>query len=437
LMFLAGGAVIWHLLACVESPMAFSPDGKRLAFTIIEPYPDEQEDWKNRARSTYRVLSLEDGRTLRVIEETADALLTAPGWSPDGKELCYLRIPLLTDEEHAQRRKLKEDSGSPAPLHGDDEYLLEVKEFEQRLRRSESPPRPAFLVVRDAATMAVLRTTRLALWGVSREEELPAYLLSKPSCGRPSFHNAGGLLYAVDSDTQSLLASGVFAATALAPDGRTLAALGVKGEQVFLISPEGNMLRRIQPEREASWDGLAWVDARTLAVLGGDSDKRMARIMFKRIDDIPSPESIKFIRPNSPEGQMGELAVSPDGRHLVVSYGSTVLFMDGSGRLLDTWVSPYSDLPDPGAGGWLVQPVFTPDSRFVALKRVVRDEELRIPEFVRVSVAEDVVCGNVSSKVMARTTEIVFFTPDGKESRSIPISAAAYTRDLAWQLPRK
>jgi len=41
------------------------------------------------------------------LEETTDALLTAPGYSPDGQRLVYLRIPLLTAE---QSQKLGRES---------------------------------------------------------------------------------------------------------------------------------------------------------------------------------------------------------------------------------------------------------------------------------------------------------------------------------------
>ena len=34
----ATGVLLWHVLACVESPMAFSPNGD-LAFTTITPHP--------------------------------------------------------------------------------------------------------------------------------------------------------------------------------------------------------------------------------------------------------------------------------------------------------------------------------------------------------------------------------------------------------------
>ena len=113
----AGGAVLWHVLACTESPMSFSPDGRQLAFTTMEPY-EAEHNLAAAGPRLYRLMVLSEGKELQVIEETTDFMLSGPGFSPDGKRLAYLRIPLLTAkgveklQEHAQARE-KAFGGDP------------------------------------------------------------------------------------------------------------------------------------------------------------------------------------------------------------------------------------------------------------------------------------------------------------------------------------
>jgi hypothetical protein len=94
MVLVAAGTLLWHVLACVESPMAFSPDGKDLAFVTMEPF--ELKGLHLAGPHCFRLFVLSGGKDLRVIEQTTEAILTAPAYSPDGKQICYLRIPLLT-----------------------------------------------------------------------------------------------------------------------------------------------------------------------------------------------------------------------------------------------------------------------------------------------------------------------------------------------------
>jgi hypothetical protein len=103
MVFVAAGTLLWHVLACVESPMAFSPDGKDLAFVTVEPF--ELKGLHLAGPHCFRLFVASGGKDLRLIEQTTDAMLTAPAFSPDGKQICYLRIPLLTAERARQRVK--------------------------------------------------------------------------------------------------------------------------------------------------------------------------------------------------------------------------------------------------------------------------------------------------------------------------------------------
>ena len=44
--------------------------------------------------SDYRLMVVDNQKDLRLVKETADAMLTAPSYSLGKKELCYPRLPL-------------------------------------------------------------------------------------------------------------------------------------------------------------------------------------------------------------------------------------------------------------------------------------------------------------------------------------------------------
>jgi len=74
------GGLIWHLLACIESPMAFSPGGKDLAFVTMEPYGDGGAPGRA-GQHTYRLMVLTGGKPIRVLEETSREMLSGPAYS--------------------------------------------------------------------------------------------------------------------------------------------------------------------------------------------------------------------------------------------------------------------------------------------------------------------------------------------------------------------
>lgn len=434
LMFLAGGAVIWHLLACVESPMAFSPDGKRLAFTTMEPYGDINDFDKMESiaagNHTFRVMVLEDGREPRLVDEAQDAMFSAPAWSPDGKRLVYLRIPLLPSEK----------TSPPSP--------------EEQPASSRIYP-IGTLVIRNASDLSMIQSQPLELWGLPGH---PDQLFNNYRAFRPFFNPDGTLLYVGDVDehrgmllhaidptrgSQHIVAPG--GSPTLSPDGKYLAAFGDQGRtSVYLIPTDGQPARAIlpmnmQPNMQPSWSGLSWLDSRTLALLGpvlkeGEGNHSVAELSFVRTDGSAAPAAAK-LRADMTDYQTGELAISADGQHIVAAFGSTVFFMDATGKANEIWTAQGPDRGKPDYGGWLVQPSFTPDSRFVAFKRVAVDGKIMIPVFSDTT-EDGAMCGDVEMRPITRTTEIVFFTPDGKEVRSIPVPAARGAEELVWQLPK-
>src|SRR5262249_22330574 len=99
----AAGAVAWHIMACVESPMSFSPTGD-LAVVVVDPYPETKrasdvDRFASTGASVNRLMVLTKDKKLSEIERTSTQMLTAPVYSPDGSEFAYLRLPLLTQED--------------------------------------------------------------------------------------------------------------------------------------------------------------------------------------------------------------------------------------------------------------------------------------------------------------------------------------------------
>jgi hypothetical protein len=93
---------------------------------------------------------------------------------------------------------------------------------------------------------------------------------------------------------------------------------------------------------------------------------------------------------NYAEAATGELAVTQDGKHAVVSYVEDVFFLRvGEGLIKHLQC---------GEERGLVQPTFTPDSKLVAFK-YMEEEEGSYP----------------------RATAIAFFTPEGAEVSRVPI----------------
>ena len=85
-IIIAGGALLWHIMACTESPMSYSPDGKNLAFVVMEPKADFEDLYKDTA--TFRLMVCSDNKTIHTVEETSEYILTGPAYSPDGKYLA-------------------------------------------------------------------------------------------------------------------------------------------------------------------------------------------------------------------------------------------------------------------------------------------------------------------------------------------------------------
>ncbi len=74
-----------YILACVSSPVSWSPDSSKIAL-LVTPPGDEPNNF---GLFIYNIIT---GDHLLLDEVEADGILSAPSWSPDGKWIAYYRI---------------------------------------------------------------------------------------------------------------------------------------------------------------------------------------------------------------------------------------------------------------------------------------------------------------------------------------------------------
>jgi len=420
------GALLWHVLACTESPMAFSPSGKDLAFVTVEPYEVDEDGFLAGAQ-VFRLMVLSDGGTLRVVEERGDSMLSAPAYSPDGKHLCYLRIPLLTEREakrlhqqieegeqaweEAEKRSGERESLFDQPpgaatrpatqpsLTVDDGALPSLAGMAEVYRKlTVTPTVRVSLVVRDAKTDTLIRQVEVVL-------PYPDNLMVSYLTVRPQYTPDGGavclclspLFMGVD------LASGqvhVLAVPAqvgtLSPDGRTAAVMQEGAIGFVRTDGERTIYRRWR--EDVSLSGMVWIDSTRLALLTADSDEPVLQVLLANGDTVETLP-LKLPEHASNKTNTGELAIAPDGKHMVVSYGEDVFFMSREGQVLRHWHADEKTA--------LVQPTFAPDSKRVAFKFMAEQ-----------------------GGSYPRAESIAFFAPNGSElSRSaIPMIDPVSTR---------
>jgi len=380
------GALLWHVLACTESPMAFSPGGKDLAFVTMTPY--DLENLHLAGKHVYRLCVRPGDGRVRVVAETRRFMLTAPTYSPDGKCLAYLRIPLLTDKA---TKKLRGQAEARAKMLGD---LPRVEPLDMPAPKAPDanqpktkdlvlPPfgktlefckgvfaggvAPVELVIRDAlATDVVLATTTIDLPVFDFANDKPGeslaylYVLARPQYspdGQWVYFCAGKVVVAVNPKTggQKILAAPATVAM-LSPDGKMLAALHDK--TVLFVATDGQRTTAVRWEKDLSASGIVWTDNQTLALLSPDDNQvRLHRLrtdgQLVRSTTLPSPKVTADL-------STGELAIAPDGKHMVVAYGKEVQFLDANGKVLRRWQSDKE---------MLSQPTFAPDGKRVAFKR--------------------------------------------------------------------
>jgi hypothetical protein len=422
LALVAGGAVLWHLFACVESPMAFSPDGRNLAFVTMEPY--SQDASPRPGKVAFRLMVLADGERLRVVEETNTLMLSAPAFSPDGKRLCYLRVPLATEEQatalkgYVEKRVLPENANvvdwRKKPAGGDlasymrapaismEDGALPKAGFAVEFARVilRAPPMSLSLVVRDVSSDSVISTTEMELPLAEADAAMRMYLLARPQFGADGhtvFVTTDMMVVAVDTWTgvQRIVAAPTSVAR-LSPNGKALAVHlpGVLG----LVAADGSRATYVRWEKEVGMFGLGWADSETVAVFEPKKGEKSWIHLVRPDGSIRKSIPIALALDKQGDNvEMAEAVLSPDGRSIVVSLGKAVLFLSSDGKERNR----LTDLKQ-----YLGRATFSPDSRRIAFKCLAENEPYH------------------------RVVAIVFYSPDGKELSRVPIPpvAAAMTQ---------
>jgi len=388
-VLVACGALLWHVLACVEGPMAFSPQGD-LAFTVVSPRqvqaPAAETDAKPSPAEpdVFRLFVLPKGeKTLRVVEETAEHILGGPAYSPDGKSLCYLRLLAEPPEsgEGSKSKAKKEQAGEPPPLElvsseacrFEDLALPPVSEWGKFFEETGKQPwTEAALVVRDAASGDVRSTTKMSLRLPESDEPFSAlwtYSLSKAEYspdGDSVYVCVGRLLMAIGPGQEPLrlLAAPVWWAS-LSPDGSVVATI-VGERELGMVATEGRrtVFTRLEPGLSlVSPKGCAWLDDETVGVLASREGKGpLLMVMVGRDGTIGRTLEL----PIQDEDYFEELAVSPDGTRIAIGSSDGLHFFDGQGSRVAEWAKE---------GLTACSPTFSPDSKQLACKLVPEGEQ--------------------------------------------------------------
>jgi len=417
----ASGGLIWHIIACTESPMSFSPDGKHLAFVTMEPYDDKH--FLSAGSVCYRLMVLSESQRLRVLEKTTEFMLTAPAYSPDGQRLCYLRIPLLTKagenrlREYLAKRKKALQVKEPFRWRDVPASMPSIPSTTQSSVRQPSdvaslamPPLefgmsaseralmgvtvPGMLVIRDVDSHLVVSTVPLRLQ--LGKDPLNLLFIGYHTI-RPQYSSDGKWVYlcaandviSINLATGELRHHAIGSQSTLSPRGDVVAVN--LGHAVGLVRTDGRAAAYRRLEEDISLSGMMWINKNKLAVLTfhGNSDSEPKLYFLGDDGNILGSKALRLPKKGSDQ-ENGELAIAHDGRHMVIGYGEDVFFLNSDGKVLKHWE---------GKGRRkLAQPTFTPDSKQVAFKYVVKEDA-----------------------PYSRVVSIVFFTPNGKETSRVVV----------------
>lgn len=426
--FVGAGAVAWHVMACVESPMSFSPTGD-LAFVVADPYGYELSELAG--EHVYRLMVLTKDGELREIERTSSHMLTAPAYSPDGERFAYLRIPLLTPEHKTRigafieerKEQYEQATSGPAaekwifvapgdPVPGSpqggmkdwkDMGLPPFEQFEELTLALEAGGGviPADLVVRQASTGEPVKSLPVEVPIFKKPDDMTyffSYVLARPQYspdGRWVYFGMNYFALAASPATGKKRLLAVNTLPLLSPDGETLATLF--GKSLGFLKTDGERAAYVRLRHEVSLSGLAWIDNETLLALGeGDQKKEVVLDVYNVDGHLLRSETLP-VSVEKGKGDEGQLAVSPDGDYMAISFAKAVHFLTGDGQVLGSW-QPEDESEQ------LVQPTFTPDSRQVAFKLLAQEK--------------------TEGETWTGTVAIVFFTTEGRELFRVPLPRA-------------
>lgn len=425
-----------------ESPMAFAPQGNHLAFTTVEPFHADKSSFEA-GPQMFRLMTIADGKTLRILEEQTDVLLTAPGYSPDGQRLCYLRIPLKTAEQAQTESDQTNEKLKPLETAVSQPWLEWWAGGGQAADRTgtattsqPSPDTQPAIVLIDAALPPVSGgfgalvntvflptvTGQLVVRNASTGKVLSETAIELPSPDlktiymhtRPQFDPAGEWVYFATGQMvltvhpawgEKRVVAGKSLFAAISPDGKMLATCDTNyhNSVVGLIGTDGQtaFYRKVPFEILKS---PAWIDNDSLAILAAAPEANASQPDRAPTTQVSRPEAVillrlrrngelltseKIVLPKSAVENMSSvphLAIAPDGRHMVAGN----LFMTTDDQVIRA-VEQEAEMT-------LSQPTFSADSRQVAVKVLQNLGDNRL-----------------------RAENIIFYSNEGKEVHRVDI----------------
>lgn len=428
----AGAGVIWHILACTESPMAFSPGGEELAFTVREPFYKNYEELLVQS-GNYQLMVLGKDKELRVLEESSTHMLTGPGWSRDGKYLAYLRIPVFKDGEEKNTAVEKWEAGLPhkneriTPSTSPSSSKPDAKayvwdQYEDRglpsiglahgsaheFRESfSSNPLVATLVVREAASGNIAGSMPIEIPTMPGENKdgdvlyALAYTLCRPQFSREEdqwiYFTVGRIAMAANPwQGKVRIFGGSFLVSAFSPDGKILAGFG-EDEHVRFIRTDGSAAFYFR-EKGLCCYSIVWLDTRRVAYVVKNEDVSFSARFMSVDGSVSTGQVLPLAGETENEEEKIQLVSGSDGKRVVLSCPSgNVIFMDGDAGEIGRWQ------PQDRENEVMVSFVFSPDGRKLACKYMRKN-------------------GRTDS---GRTDAVVFFSPEGKELYRVQIPVAA------------
>jgi dipeptidyl aminopeptidase/acylaminoacyl peptidase len=220
---------------CAEHGLAWSPDGKRLAFL---------SDWEKEGQLQVYVTPAEGGTARKLTDLTG--FLDEPRWSPDGKTLAILFT------ENAHRAAGPVQAGAP------ETGVIEEQVYEQRLT----------LIDADSGRAKAVSPADLYVYEYDWSPDgKQLALIGAPGSGDDNWYIAQ--LYVLTASAgaiRSILKPSMqIAVPRWSPDGKSLAFIGglmsdegANGGDIYTISAGGGEPRNLTPNLKASANWLAW-----------------------------------------------------------------------------------------------------------------------------------------------------------------------------------